>query len=114
MAVQGQMVATTWLDNKPCHFLSTIHAASGEHTVWCTSRTGDTEDFNCLPCVPDYQWYTEGVDWADQRISIFNVGHKTSQWTRQMFFQLIEMSVNNGFVIYKHALNLASIELAMF
>lgn len=49
-------------------YLSTIHAARGEDTVWHTSKTGDAEDFNCPPYVPNYQQYMGGVDLADQRI----------------------------------------------
>ena len=67
----------SFLDDNPC---SRVNA-----TVHRTSRTGEAEDFKCPPCVPDYQKYM-GVDLADQRISYFQVGHKTNKWTRRMFF----------------------------
>ena len=101
---KGKMVATTWLDNKPCHFLSTIHLATRDESVRRTSRTGKVNENDCPSCVPDYQKFMGGVDLADQRIGSFHIGHKATKWTRCMFFQLIDTCTNSAFIIYKHAM----------
>ena len=63
-----------------------INQATGDVPMQCKSRSGEVNDFEFPHSMRDYQNFMGGVDLADQRTSSFHVGHKTSEWTRHIFF----------------------------
>ena len=72
--VKGRLVALTWQDKKPIHFLSTISPApKPDEQVFAKrrKRDGTLEDVPCPEVVHMYNKYMGAVDRNDQMCSFF-------------------------------------------
>ena len=99
--VKGRLVALTWQDKKPIHFLSTISPApKPDEQVFAKrrKRDGTLEDVPCPEVVHMYNKYMGAVDRNDQMCSYFTVGIQTKKWPPRIFFFLLERSIVNAFI----------------
>ena len=98
---KGHLVALTWQDRKPIHFLSTISPAPkpDEH-VFTKQRKkdGTQEDVHCPDVVQMYNKYMGAVDQNDQMCSYYTVGIQTKKWPPRVFSFLLERSIANAFI----------------
>ena len=55
--------------------------------------------------VAEYNQFMLGVDKIDQMMSYYSFVRKSIKWWRKVFFWLLDMSVVNSFIIYRHTLS---------
>lgn len=106
--VKGRLVALTWQDKKPIHFLSTINPApKPDDQVFAKRRKkdGTLEDVPCPEVVQMYNKYMGAVDRNDQMCSYFTVGIQTKKWPPRIFFFLLERSIVNAFICESESTN---------
>jgi len=48
-----------------------------------------------------YNEFMNGVDKANQMHSYYRFGHKTRKWWKVYFFELLEISIVNAYILYK-------------
>ena len=86
--VKGRLVALTWQDKKPIHFLSTINPApKPDDQVFAKCRKKDCtlKDVPCPEVVQMYNKYMGAVDKNDQMCSYFTVSIQTKKWPPRIF-----------------------------
>ena len=102
------ILAQVWIDSKPVHFLSTIHAPehdaavpAAERIVKRKGKRGDRDglDVASPPCIRAYNEHMGGVDFADRIIKYYNCVRRSSKWNRRVVFHLLELAIHNAYVI---------------
>ena len=53
----------------------------------------------------EYNQFMLGVDKIDQMMSYYSFVQKSIKWWRKVFFWLLDMSVVNSIIIYRHTLS---------
>jgi len=94
------MIALSWLDNKPVHFLST-GATGCRSSVTRRSRTGPIESVSCPAVVNDYHRFMGGVDRHDQlRLQRYSLQtcYRFKKYYKSLFMGLVDLAVVNAFV----------------
>ena len=106
-----QLLATVWLDSKPVYFLSTIHSPSFPPGTPVENRTvqrrggaknREALQVPCPPVVKEYNKYMGGVDIFDQHAQYYNFGRKSKRWYRRVIWYLVEIAINNSYIIEGH------------
>lgn len=54
-----------------------------------------------IACVADYSENMHGVDRFDQMCSYYSYKRKTIKWWKHVFFYLLEVSLNNAYILFK-------------
>lgn len=63
-------------------------------------KGGKTENFEIPLMIEDYRKHMGGVDLFDQRIQYHSYPHKCKKWWRYYFHFLLEIALNNSFIIF--------------
>lgn len=105
---KSPILAQMWIDSKPVHFLSTIHAPEHDAAVLAADRSvkrkgkrGERRgiDVAAPPCIRDYNRNMGGVDFADRIIKYYNCARRSRRWNRRIVFHLLELSIHNAYVL---------------
>ena len=99
------MVATAWLDNKPCHFLTTIHAAEGMQLCIEQAELVRQKTLNALPVSPTIRNIGELI-LLIRGLATSKLATRPKSGPAACFFQIIDMCANNAFVMYKEIMKL--------
>ena len=106
--MNGSILATSWLDNKGVHFLSTIHEPEykddiqdKEKVVKRRGKKGHTGavEIPCPPIVQPYNKKMGGVDFCDHMIKFYNIGRRSRKWYRRVLFHILELCIHNAFIL---------------
>lgn len=99
---KNKLAIVRWNDNKPVTLISTYVAAEPVHKIKRYSKEKKVKvDVECPQIVKDYNKHMGGVDLADMLISLYRTPLKTRRWYLGIFAQLIDICVNNGWLLYK-------------
>ena len=83
---KSPILTKVWIDNKPVHFLSKIHAPEHDALVPVADRTVKRKgkrgerggiDIALPPCILDYNRRIGGVDFADRIIKYYNCARRS-------------------------------------
>lgn len=96
---KNKLAIVKWNDNKPVTLISTYVAAEPIHKIKRYSKEKKV-DVECPQIVKDYNKHMGGVDLADMLISLYRTPLKTRRWYLGIFAQLIDICVNNGWLLY--------------
>ncbi|XP_039276089.1 piggyBac transposable element-derived protein 3-like [Nilaparvata lugens] len=111
-----RIVVVKWIDNKPVLLCSSFVDAypisstkrfqkskKQESTQAETSstKTSSKIDVTCPNIVKQYNAHMGGVDLADMLVALYRTGFKTHRWYLAIFSQLLDISVNNGWLLYR-------------
>ncbi|KAI5645835.1 transposase IS4 domain-containing protein [Phthorimaea operculella] len=89
----GDVDLLVWRDKSRVAFVSTYHGLA-------TTKCGDTLK---PTVVPDYNVCMGGVDRKDQMIAMYPIERKrTKIWYKKLFKRLLNVSVLNAYILYKH------------
>ena len=96
----GDMVATSWKDNRMVYYLSTAHPPFDNlrTTVKRRQKDGTVAEFVCPPSVAAYADNMNGVDRLDQNTRQ-NKSKKTMKWYRRIETKLMETAIYNAYVL---------------
>lgn len=105
--MEKNILAVTWLDNKPVNFLTTIHKSDYDKDTPIEKRTvkrkgkkgSEAVTVECPPCVQDYNQWMGGVDFADKLMKYYNCGRRSRKWPRRVFFHIVEIAAHNAYVL---------------
>ena len=93
---------TKYNDSKPMYVISNFVDVPEEvkRTRW--SREEKKFIFVKFPNkIKQYSQYMKGVDKSNQLISYYEINRKTYKWWKRIFYQLIDVSIVNSFIIFK-------------
>ncbi|XP_065574922.1 piggyBac transposable element-derived protein 3-like [Artemia franciscana] len=103
---QSNAIVVKWYDNKPVHLISTYAALDPEDTCrrWDGKRN-EYADVKRPYCVKEYNRFMGGVDLADMLLELYRIDFKSrSKWYMRIFFFLFDLSVVNGWLLYRRCL----------
>ena len=101
----GNIVVVSWKDQKPVNLLSTYCDPMVTSAVprWRKSTRGGRRekkvDVQCPEVVEEYHKWMRGVDVFSQRESYSRPGRKSRRWWPRLAWFLIDMAVNNAWVL---------------
>ncbi|XP_065583822.1 piggyBac transposable element-derived protein 3-like [Artemia franciscana] len=103
---QSNAIVVKWYDNKPVHLISTYAALDPEDT--CRRWDGKRKEYADVKrpyCVKEYNRFMGGVDLADMLLELYRIDFKSrSKWYMRIFFFLFDLSVVNGWLLYRRCL----------
>ncbi|KAK2708745.1 piggyBac transposable element-derived protein 3-like [Artemia franciscana] len=103
---QSNAIVVKWYDNKPVHLISTYAALDPEDT--CRRWDGKRKEYADVKrpyCVKEYNRFMGGVDLADMLLELYRINFKSrSKWYMRIFFFLFDLSVVNGWLLYRRCL----------
>ena len=97
-----------WVDSKHVHLGTTSHVPEYDASVPTADRTvkrkgkrgeRDGIDVPSPPCIWDYNSYIGGVDFADRIVKYYNCARCSRRWNRRVIFHLLELLIQNAYVI---------------
>ena len=102
MAVRqsGQLVTTSWKDNKVVTVLSSNVQPGEVDTCKRKQKNGTHMQLSCPVAVVEYVKYMRGVDQNDQLRTYYLVRLKSRKFYKYIFLFLFELAVTNAFVVY--------------
>ena len=91
-----------WMDNRPVHMLSNyLHAYPLSDVKRRKKGSAEKETVSCPDVVVKYNASMGGVDIMDQKKVTYQFDHRSrSKYYLRPVFDLIDISVNNAFIIY--------------
>jgi len=105
-SVDGQWLPiffTSWMDNKPVHFISTFATKKGVvgrvekvNNVYTGKRDVDIPTLAMI-----YNWCMGGTDQFDQMLSYYKTTIKTKRWAVRIFTHFLMCAVVNAHILYK-------------
>ena len=96
------VLAVSWMDNKPVHFLSS-GASACKTSVTRRGRNNELEDVSCPSVVRDYHRFMGGVDVHDQlRLQSYSLQtcYRFKKYYKSLFMGLIDLVVVNAYVTH--------------
>lgn len=91
-----------WADNKAVLLGSSFVAAQPVEKIKRYNKEQKSKiDVTCPQIVKQYNAHMGGVDLADMLIAIHRTGFKTHRWYMGIFSQLLDLCVNNGWLMYR-------------
>ena len=96
-----------WKDNKGVHMLSNFLTAQPLQKVQRRKKGSSTkDDVSCPNVVKLYNDHMGGVDIMDQKKSTYQFDHRSKvKYYLRVIFDLLDISINNAFVIYMKSYN---------
>ena len=98
----GSLAAVCWYDNKPAHGISTAYGPDIV-AVGRKNKRGISRPVDCLELMAKYNQYIGGTDRFDQfRLGCYSLLEDTVKWWFKVSLCLLDMTLVNAFVMYKH------------
>ncbi|KAK3726474.1 hypothetical protein RRG08_005078 [Elysia crispata] len=88
-----------WMGSKCVNIPSNFHSTAGT-AVLRTQKGGTKSEVPCPQAVSDYDKFMDGVDKADQLCGLYGVSRKSKKWRHQMFFELVDSTLVNSFIVF--------------
>ncbi|KAH9635158.1 hypothetical protein HF086_009498 [Spodoptera exigua] len=103
---QNKRAAVKWLANKCVTLISSCVDAHPVDKIKRYSKEHKAKvDVDCPKIVKNYNKNMGGVDLADMLISLYKIPLKTRRWYLSIFAQLIDISINNAWLLYRQNKN---------
>lgn len=100
-----------WYDNKPVTLVSTFVSAEPVTTAKRYEKSQKAKiDVPCPNLVKQYNAHMGGVDLMDMLISLYRIPLKTRRWYLSIFAQMIDICLNNAWLLYRRDRKLLSAE----
>lgn len=94
-----------WMDRKGVHFLSNYSDPSTNAGTSRKQKDGTIENINCPLLVVEYNKNMGFVDKLDMLKSIYELDRKSKKWWHRIFWYLLDVSLVNAYIIFKHRSN---------
>ncbi|ETL95657.1 hypothetical protein L917_06580, partial [Phytophthora nicotianae] len=109
--VEPMMVAVSWMDNRPVHFIAT--GCSIKRTTLPRRQGADIVQVPAPQLIKDYQNGMGGADTHDQlRLQRYSIqgAMKMKKYYHTIILGLVDMSLVNAYIIYRHEQSDLSVE----
>lgn len=97
-----KIAVTKWADNK-CVTLASSYAADNRETFvkrYCKASKRKV-DVKCPTVISEYNQHMGGVDLAGMFVSLYRTGSKSRKWYKRIYYHLIDICVNNAWLVYR-------------
>lgn len=102
---------TKWADNKCVQVVSSYSSTRDESQIKRYCKEQKTKvNVKCPQVILDYNKHMGGVDLADMLIALYRTGLKTHRWYIKIFGQMLDICINNGWLLYKRHCNILGIK----
>jgi hypothetical protein len=78
---RGDLTAILWKDKHDLHILTNIHDPPAEGNFWDSNGKAIKPQI-----VEDYNRHMGYVDKGDRMANSYSIDHRTSKWTKKLFF----------------------------
>lgn len=103
----SHIVVVKWYDNKSVTLCSSYVASNPMTTIQRFSKEENRKiHIPCPQLIKHYNSHMGGVDLADMLIAIYRIRFKTHRWYMSIFSQIIDISINNAWLLYKRDSNI--------
>ena len=99
---RGKVSASVWMDNKLVTVMSTNTQPSATGSVLRRQRDGSRTSVPCPKAVISYNSNMGGVDRGDQWRGYYNCRTKSRKFYKYIFYFLLDVSINNAFILWKN------------
>lgn len=97
-----KVVIVKWLDNKIVSLASSYAAEEPILSIQRYSKTAKEKVPVPYPkIIQEYNTHMGGVDLADMLIALYRTNMKTHKWYMAIFSQMLDLSVNNAWLLYR-------------
>jgi len=102
-----KVIAVKWYDNKCVTLLSSYIGFEPVEDVKRYSKADKKRiPVPCPKIVKEYNHYMGGVDLADMLVALYRTGMKTHRWYLAVFSQILDICVNNAWLLYRRDMQL--------
>lgn len=102
---KGNLVATSWYDNRQVNFLSTNSDPQVMVEVKRKQRDGSRIEIQAPEVVALYGKHMNGVDHADQLRMQYSTSRRSKKFWKYMFWFLVDTAIACGFILMKESPN---------
>ena len=98
----SKIVATSWMDTKPVHLLSTGICNSWDY-VSRRSKDGQAKKYNCCKTITTYHKFMGGVDQNDyMRMANYSIqsSYHARKWYKSIFLGLLDLALTNSYILW--------------
>jgi len=99
-----KVIILKWLDNKVVSLASSYTQESKSNTNIIQRYSKDAKKRVPVPypnIVKEYNTHMGGVDLADMLVALYRTGLKSHKWYMSFFSQMLDISVNNAWLLYR-------------
>lgn len=98
----NKLAVVRWNDNKCVTLISSYTDSEPVQKIKRYSKDAKRKvDVDCPNVVKDYNKHMGGVDLADMLVSLYKTPFKTRRWYIGIFAQLIDICINNAWILYR-------------
>ena len=102
-ATYEDLTLVLWHDRRDVYLLSSMHSMSVETVLKRPKGGKEKVPVPCPTSICDYNQFMGGVDLADQQLSYYSLTQrKTIKWWKKVFWRLIDISIVNSWIIFRH------------
>ncbi|XP_035232755.1 piggyBac transposable element-derived protein 4-like [Stegodyphus dumicola] len=100
LAKEG-VAAIKWMDKKAVILLTTAHNSAIITSVNHTKKDGTKTEIPCRKAVAVYNDIVGRVDCFDQRNERYQIGRRSVEWWRRIFYFLTDLGIVNSFILWQ-------------
>ena len=97
----GQLVAYSFFDRKPVHFLSTFHPPNDKSQIKRRNADGTERSVTVPTAVKDYSRHRSGVDTLDQLTSYYSITRRSVRWWPRLCWWLVDVAIHNAHKLFQ-------------
>jgi len=97
----GQLVAYSFFDRKPVHFLSTFHPPNDKSQIKRRNDDGTERSVTVPTAVKDYSRHRSGVDTLDQLTSYYSITRRSVRWWPRLCWWLVDVAIHNAHKLFQ-------------
>ncbi|XP_063372172.1 piggyBac transposable element-derived protein 2-like [Cydia amplana] len=107
----NKLAVLRWNDNKSVTFISSYVDSEPVQKIkrYCKIAKAKV-DVDCPNMVKVYNKTMGGVDLSDMLISLYRIPFKSRRWYLSIFSQLIDICINNGWLLYRKHCDLKKVQ----
>jgi hypothetical protein len=97
-----KLAVVKWVDSQCVNLGSSYCADEPVETIQrYDKQTRQKQPVSCPRIIKQYNKKMGGVDKADMLIALYRVGRKSHKWYMNIFFQLLDVALNNAWLIHR-------------
>ena len=105
----GVLTAVVWKDSRPVKFLASFYM-DGSEMISRRQRGSTAQQYPAPMLLKLYNKYMGGVDQADHIMQKNNCQRRSRKWHHSLFYQAINITLHNAYVLYQKDYDAASEE----
>ena len=101
----GDISYSMFNDRRVVSFATNVFPDRMPYTVMRMHKDGTLRSQSVPPCLPAYNMYMGGVDNTGCMRKTYGYDRKCRRYWFRIFFQFLDVSVNNAYILYRHRHN---------